>query len=931
MTVNEQSSRKVILGAGWVNPLTHAYVIENAAHVHVFADDVELTQGVDYTVTNVLNPAGYAVTITNPGSWTPTNWVLDARPPIDQQKDLTVGGSFGGKFEDGLDKLTRRVERVWDLARRGLKTGLSVAVGDNPYTLPAPSADGLIGWNPDGTDLETKTPAALGVALVDNDTTLSTDSPTRVPSQHAVKTYVDTFKALFTTFGLSLMAATTYAEAWMVLKLNGSLSTRALIKALVPQAGMSVLLTESGRVGNFVWRTGDYSAQIAADTLEGMYLKANSVASNVGAWVREHEGLIKPNWFNGTAGDNVGDDRAAIVAALTVANDVFLSFGKTYRITDTVNMTAAQQTMRGFGTLRCDFGNGSAARPAIFADTTATEAVVQDFTIDHNGATYVVPTARSGNLIWGSAVILSSDDSKAVNLTVKNAWDNGVAICQFVGATGTFVANNPRRAKALHIQGFGCGCGNHGVAIGKQGACVDLATGTQCEVSDCIDKNSAMGFILDVGGGAQGTFSNCISFNAVKDAVQPAGGSGLGFYVGGADSSFVNCQAFYAGLDGWWVDAPALNNTYSGCHAFASQRRGFRIDSGNSAFIGCTARENSQEAANTYDGFALTHTTAKTGLEFHGCRSLGAQQRYGFNAVPTGGGSIQGGIFGGAFEGTTGRVNLNGQAITLLYSGTEVDGKIAIGHLDPRVKLDIAGPDFAGTAIGALTNLGQLFAGPLSQPLKRVAIGYGSADDSGIIQAIHAGVSTKKLKLNPTNSPVTVGPGGLWPEVDDGAALGDPVTNRWADAYFAAGAVLNFNNGNYTITHSAGVLTFSGQLLTANILGHPAGQGAGGTVAQATSRTTAVTINKATGQITTNNASLAAGASAKFTVNNSAVAAVDNVIVSIASGSTTDLTDVKVQAVAAGGFNIVVVNRHSATAETGAIVINFEVIKGASN
>jgi hypothetical protein len=44
--------------------------------------------------------------------------------------------------------------------------------------------------------------------------------------------------------------------------------------------------------------------------------------------------------------------------------------------------------------------------------------------------------------------------------------------------------------------------------------------------------------------------------------------------------------------------------------------------------------------------------------------------------------------------------------------------------------------------------------------------------------------------------------------------------------------------------------------------------GAGGAVTQATDRTTGVTLSKLTGQITTNNASLAAGAEAEFTVTN---------------------------------------------------------------
>lgn len=46
------------------------------------------------------------------------------------------------------------------------------------------------------------------------------------------------------------------------------------------------------------------------------------------------------------------------------------------------------------------------------------------------------------------------------------------------------------------------------------------------------------------------------------------------------------------------------------------------------------------------------------------------------------------------------------------------------------------------------------------------------------------------------------------PSTSDGLALGTS-SLMWADAFFATGAVLNFNNGNYTITHGAGYLNFS--------------------------------------------------------------------------------------------------------------------------
>lgn len=50
--------------------------------------------------------------------------------------------------------------------------------------------------------------------------------------------------------------------------------------------------------------------------------------------------------------------------------------------------------------------------------------------------------------------------------------------------------------------------------------------------------------------------------------------------------------------------------------------------------------------------------------------------------------------------------------------------------------------------------------------------------------------------------------GNLVPAVNDGAALGD-TSLKWADLFLASGAVVNFNAGNATITHSAGVLRFN--------------------------------------------------------------------------------------------------------------------------
>lgn len=108
--------------------------------------------------------------------------------------------------------------------------------------------------------------------------------------------------------------------------------------------------------------------------------------------------------------------------------------------------------------------------------------------------------------------------------------------------------------------------------------------------------------------------------------------------------------------------------------------------------------------------------------------------------------------------------------------------------------------------------------------------------------------------------------------------------------------------------------------------------GAGSSVTQATNRTTGVTINALCGTITTNNASLAAEAAASFTVTNSAVNLGDVVVVSQRSGAVGVMTDVVVIAVAQGSFTIAVMNGNVAagTAETGAIIINFAVIRGVT-
>lgn len=108
------------------------------------------------------------------------------------------------------------------------------------------------------------------------------------------------------------------------------------------------------------------------------------------------------------------------------------------------------------------------------------------------------------------------------------------------------------------------------------------------------------------------------------------------------------------------------------------------------------------------------------------------------------------------------------------------------------------------------------------------------------------------------------------------------------------------------------------------------GTGAGGTVTQATSKATGVTLNKVCGQITMNNAALAAATSVSFTLTNSAIAATDTVIVNIQSAATVDAYTITVTAVAAGSCRIQLRNE-SAGSLSEALVLNFAVIKAVTS
>ena len=104
----------------------------------------------------------------------------------------------------------------------------------------------------------------------------------------------------------------------------------------------------------------------------------------------------------------------------------------------------------------------------------------------------------------------------------------------------------------------------------------------------------------------------------------------------------------------------------------------------------------------------------------------------------------------------------------------------------------------------------------------------------------------------------------------------------------------------------------------------------GGTVTQSSNKSTGVTLNTESGQITMNDAALAAAAEVSFTVTNSKVAATDVVVACHGSAGTAGSYLVNANAIADGSFAVTVSNVSSGSLGE-AIVINFVALKGASS
>ena len=271
--------------------------------------------------------------------------------------------------------------------------------------------------------------------------------------------------------------------------------------------------------------------------------------------------------------------------------------------------------------------------------------------------------------------------------------------------------------------------------------------------------------------------------------------------------------------------------------------------------------------------------------------------------------------------------------LTMQDSGGSADFTLATGLNDSKWHVYVVTVDRSGNAIAYVDNVAQTGVG-VSGTASTLAnsgqfqIGSDGGSNAGDGIALGNYIALHKAILTASQA------SQIFFSADAALTAVAPtlmVDLRKADKTFtdvsASGLAVTTNG---TIIFNEGRLTeFTGtNLLATATLGYTTGSG--GTITQATNKTTAVTLNKINGEIVMNGAALADDATAAFTLTNSTIAATDVVIVNVASVGTAGAYQVTVGAVAAGSCSISVLNV-SGGALSEAIKLNFAVIKAVAS
>ena len=758
-------------------------------------------------------------------------------------------------------------------------------------------------------------------------------------------------------------------------------ASRSALAALPRE--LPALLTESGREGLFVFDGSDLSARVAADPAQGIYIApASAPAGSSGAWARKFDGPLLATWFGARGNANASgasgaDDTAAIQAALDFlkargGGGLHFPPGH-YRCAGSLDVDHKDNIV-----LSGPAGQGAGyslpppaqliytgAGPRFLAARTTHALAIRDLGIRYTNAAF------AGDLIDLS--LLTSDTAYAL---VERCLAGGIdvrgarSIINLEGAILCSVIDN-------HLQWGQVGIrGRKEIAVENvlysNAHVIERNTFDNLDVSALL--NAGEGWTVNgnwfegTGGGADHRSGMPRAYFDDISAASGAVTDGLTWHgnwhgdaVNVSDAWFCNGHTAIRGLsisggffDTSWSGAPGVKLT-AGCEgvsitgtlmtgtvALANRNHNGVDISGNRFGSDVTGLSNdSCDVAITsnklFGGFAKTRLRMAQVDEFIlGTTGVtGSPGSYSFHAPPATGAELNlsrdAGRLGSMVFRTAGTprwlfgVNNEGEFGAAGGSNFWVIAyDNAGGFIGPAMAIDRASRNatFGGTVTAA--NLSGTNTGDQTITLTGDVTGSGSA---GVVATIADGaVTSAKLAAGAVSyaklQNVSAG-SRLLGRASAGAGSVEEL--GLAGGLAVAGGNLSLGAITPASVAAAGALTSSA---AGAGVGYAAG--AGGAVTQATSKSTAVTLNTVCGQITTNAAALASGALVVFTVNSSAVAASDTINLVLRSGNATAGTyRYWVEGIAAGSFKVVIENR-SAGSLSEALVFTFAVMKAVA-